>query len=375
MTTNDYKQLHNGNEKKKSSFSFRCFKYFIAFYILSAIIANLSNNREDIYTASEYAALLLSENDTDKIINILEKKFDIEIEEDRKDEFLLLNSILSNNQLNENIKSVFYKYYSIIEDCIYMNRNEAYKSLKNVSVNYTERGPDVKESVLGDYDYNNGNGIINIYSADSENKILIHEGIHCLFYNPITEKLPEYFTEGVTELLANEYFSEDPFYESETYYYEIAYVKMLNELVGSDLILESFCKGDFSIVTNYMDRYNDTEFSSSKILNVYEDKFTSIEKGVDDNYNYSEKNYAYKALEKIFVNMHKDFKGYDAFKYFHELSGSIFEKDPSSYYGNYIGNYGILEKGYFSNSLKQEYFSTTFKSYSNRDKVFVKTRF
>ena len=316
-------------------------------------------------TPYQVTSLVMDSDDVDEMIRRLEDKFNVKVSEDNKDEFLMLYSIFDNGNLSAAEKNTFYGYYSIILDNPYLNREEAYRSLSKVKVDYGDRDSSVAQNVLGEYEF--GDYTIHIYDKEYTNSVLLHEGVHCLYTNSKTAGLPTYFNEGMTELLVNEYFSFDPFYEGVHYPYEVAYVKMLNELVGSDTVLKAFSTGDFSLITNEIQKYNNTPFSTYKILNLYENAFFCEDKKGVCPYNHEDQVNAYNYLGEIAKAAGKNNSD---FRYFYELSGSIFEENSAEYYAEYIVNHGVLEKAYFSSDLKKDYSSTIYKRVNDRDKVY-----
>lgn len=320
-------------------------------------------------TPYHFENLSMDSHDIDEMVRALENEFDVQVEEDKKDEFVLLYSIFQNPNLTSDEKNTFYGYYSIILDNPYLNREEAYRSLSKVKIEYSKRDDDIADNVQGLYQY--GDQTIRIFEKDDLSKsILLHEGIHCIFTNSYSADLPIYFTEGMTELLVNEYFSYDPFYEGTHYPYEVAYIKMLNELVGSDLVLKAFSKGDFSIITNEMEKYNSTPYSSFKILNIYEDAFLCNDKNYEFYFSKEEQENAYHYLEKIYSKRNSNISNKD-FQYFHEITHGAFSDNPSLSYAEYVVNHGILEKAYFSTDLKSQFSRSILKDVNNRDKVLV----
>ena len=370
MSVKSYQQF-NKNENRKNFSIFSYLLYMTSLLIVGYSLMKFDRYNENIKIPEDYNALVNNQTYTDLIVGKLQNEFNIVCEKDKIDELLMLNSIFENNNLDENTKNLFYEFYPIIEDCTYMLRNEAYKSLLKVEVIYKGRDEDISSTVMGDYSYKEE--IINIYKDnDEDNKVLTHEGIHCMFSNEVTNNLPRYFQEGMTQLIRNEYFSDDPFCEFEFYAYEVAYVKMLCELLGNNLVLKAFCTGDFSVITNYMDKYNDNELSSNEILNIYEDSFYHFEKNTDCQYGYEEQKAASESLYLIYLKMNHFLYGYREFSYFYNLTNGIFSENPVTFYKNYIVYNGILEKAYISKKLQEEFTTIEIKDYDNRSKVLLK---
>lgn len=325
---------------------------------------------DDIGTVNYQYKYIMNTDDYEKIITKLENEFSVNIPDDKKDELLMLNAIYENKNLTEDEKNVFYGFYSIVDDIQDMDRCRAYNALEDVKIIRT-KNEESDSSILGDYSY--GPNIINIYSEDTSNKVLVHEGIHCMFNSEITEKLPRYFNEGVTELLANEYFSEDPFIESNSYPIEISYVKMLCELVGSDNVIKTFTSGDMNYILEEMDKYNDSGISSKTILDIYEDAYNVLEMKVEARYIQENRTLAQNALLSIYKN-----KNYDGninfFNYNLELASSAFKENPTKYYADFVSFYGVLEKAYFSEDLKLNFREPKIVNITKRHTVKVKSR-
>lgn len=328
---------------------------------------------DDIGTGIYQYNVIMNTDKYDNVIKELEKEFSINIEDDKKDELLVMNAIYTNNELSTHDKNVFYGFYSIVEDIQSMDRERAYESLSKVKVIRNKNVAMTSNSTLGDYSY--GSEVINIYAeSDPNDRILVHEGIHCMFNNSKTESLPRFFNEGMTELLSNEYFSEDPFLENNSYPIEVAYVKMLCEIVGTDTVLQAFVSGDFNKITDEMDKYNKTDMISSTILDIYEDSFIVFERKQQSRYTDENRQKAYAAILSIYENTDNPSKDKKSFNYLYELSSSGFKDSPISYYSNYVKYYGILEKAYFSSDLKSQFQYPTVVNYDHRHFVKVKSK-
>ena len=357
-----------GKKRKSGSIFLSGLYYFIILYTLGNFWSMYLKNYNVKEPMLQYSNIVTDSNNLDGITKKLEKEFSINIEEDKKDEYAVLNSVYENNNLTSSEKKVFYGFYSVIDDFVDMDRESAYDSLSRVYVKYSSNK---NTNVLGDYNYKSGK--INIYTYnDKNNEVLIHEGIHCLFNNDKTESLPIGFTEGMTELIANEYFSNDPFYEGNSYPFEISYVKMLCELVGTDTVIKAFSTGDFTLITNKVDIYNNSGISTYKLFDIYEDSFSRVTRGTNYKYNLSERWDAYDAMMNIYKSMHPNLGNYRDFNYLYELSASVFEENPTEFYADYINYYGVLEKAYISNNLKSNYSTSKYTKFIDREKVNAK---
>ncbi len=308
----------------------------------------------------------------DNTLEIISDKLNVEVNSDNKDEISLFNAIYNNKNLSDTEKNTFYGYYSVVNDIVNLDKNRAYDSFSRVSVNHVERDDKVAPNILGDYEY--ATGKINIYTADKDNSILLHEGVHCLFGSQSNISLPRAFQEGMTELITNEYYSDDPFYENYTYPLEVSYVKMLCELVGTEKVLDAYVSGDYSLIYREMDKYNNgKEISNYKILDIYEDAFNNIDHLGNARYSNDDRAKAYNLIEEIY-NKKEDKSNSKEFKYLHELSASGFEENATEFFSSYIFYYGILEKAYISNKLKADFPNPNTVKFSERHFVLVNTK-
>ena len=357
------------SKKKGNASSYVSF--FIVMFILCTFMYSKGEKENRGKEIAPYNFSSISYDGLDEnTLNILSEELNVSINEDNKDDISLFNAIYNNKNLNEEQKNTFYGYYSVVEDIINLDKNRAYDSFSRVSVNYVEKDDKVAPNTLGDYDYSTGK--INIYTTDTDNSILLHEGVHCLFSSYSNISLPRAFQEGMTELITNEYYSADPFYEGYTYPLEVSYVKMLCELVGTDRVLDAYVKGDYSLIYREMDKYNNgAEMSNYKILDVYEDAYSNIDHIGDARYSNEDRAKAYQLIEEV-NNKRNGTSNNKDFKYLHELSGAGFEENATEFFSNYIFYYGVLEKVYISNNLKAEFPNSNTVKFSDRHFVLKK---
>ena len=356
------------DDKKNSSFFSTVLCFFLIYMVSNYFYGekNLSNNTDDDL---KYSYVSMQEDDIEETISKLEKEFNITVDDDHKDELLFLNSIYENSNLSDKQKDVLYGIYSILDDVKNIDRENAYRALSNVEVFYTTKGDNVAFNVLGDYNYKNNR--INIYSEDVEYKILVHEMLHAIFTSNKTVDLPDAFSEGMIELLANEYFSSDPFVEELSYPYEVSFVKMLCEVIDPETVIDSLCNGDFNTITDKLDKYNTTNYSSSEILDCFFKASDTVKNGniVNDD-NYSKK---FALMKNIYASAHPYGENLSEFNYQFDLCSAVFEEDPFQFYQEYLIYNGALQKGYFSSQLKREYLDGNFVEFFKRDNVKVKS--
>lgn len=307
------------------------------------------------YNIYENRYLYINGEEQQLIKNELEQELNINILESEMEEYLVFNAVLDNKFLSDQEKEVCYEFYSMIYDNPYIDKEKVYDNLLKLDVNYRNRPFFVKSNIEGEYV--SGHDQINIYEDDSDNRVLRHEIVHSIFEN---KNLPVSFKEGMTELLVNEYFSDQPFMEFKNYPYEIIYVKMLCELVGSDTVLEAYTTDSMEPIYDEMAMIYGTRKDAKELLNDI-DSFL-----VDAAYN--DYNVDSKKFNKLFseLRMYKEysilnseiesvnFDEIDSLEYFemyYKLINTMTNDNYGDAYLDVLYNNGICGKAYFSSNL------------------------
>ena len=154
----------------------------------------------------------------------------------------------------------------------------------------------------------------------------------------------------------NEYYSENPFYEDSIYIYEICYVKILCNLLGSDTILETYTKADINILIDELEKITKDKFIASKIAYLDDKQFEK------EKVNETDKKYIKDTLNIIKELMNKKIKdteeidedlikSYESLYYNIGLYETCLENDYYKHYINYIEKNGLDEKAYFNKEL------------------------
>ena len=362
----EYKKLRKKrtrkNIKKQNKFG-KVIKYRIlpAFLVISTY--NITNkiinkdvyfklmNNSNIYNNRN---LLLSKEEEEQIENDINKINNIDTNEYNKKSLYLLKAIVDNKKLTDEEKDEVYKIIEIVDDNKYTNLELSYKRLRNLDIEYKQTRPFyVKEETLGSY-YSLINQI-NIYEDNEKFNVKTHELIHSIYYKN-NETIPTYFKEGMTELLNNEYYSENPFYEDSIYIYEICYVKILCNLLGSDTILETYTKADINILIDELEKITKDKFIASKIAYLDDKQFEKEKVNETDKINIKDTLNIIKELMnkkiKDTEEIDKDLiKSYESLYYNIGLYETCLENDYYKYYINYIEKNGLDEKAYFNKEL------------------------
>ncbi len=298
--------------------------------------------------------LKITEEKALKIKSKIEQDLNIIIENNQIEEYLLLNAILENNNLTDKQKTTTCtKLINIIEDNPYIDKEYAYNSLLNVNIQYKERPTYKKKEVVGEY---NNERILNytyndilIYNTDYEN-VLEHELIHCLLLTPKNDIFPCFITEGITELINDEYFSNNPYIELECYPFEILVIKMLCEITTEDIILKTYTTGNINILYNELLKI-DRNTSPEKLIQELELLLNDFKENNKININQVKK--LHNQLLKYFIYSKKlnQEKNSKVFSSYLKLFDCLKEKDPYYNYVKIIEENGYISKSYFNKDL------------------------
>ncbi len=340
----------------------------MAYLVIFAIAANTVKEKLFSFNPFHNNKLIMSEKDKKEIISELEEKLDIAINKADEDDYILLNAVFNNSNLTQDQKKEMFDLLPLIRDNDYIDKETFYDTLGNLKINYVERPDIFDEAVIGNYFFLTNS--ISIYldrENDYNDEVLKHEKIHSLFTSDVSFITKCHFlTEGMTELLMNEYFGLTPFCEYENYVYEIALVKLLCELVGEDKVLEAYTKGSMTKIYNTLDSIYGNKGDSKELL-------TSLDEILDNYYNadYSfskeELKMLIKKLENYFVDKKEELLGlneelpieYDkrvkenAFYYYENLLLTATSNNHFADYSAFLRDVGILQKAYFSKELKE----------------------
>lgn len=322
---------------------------FIKYGMFHFKVRDLSD--ENIFKGND---LIISDEVLDSIVSEIEQELDITVLEEDFDSFCLLNAVLKNENLTDDEKKVFYQSYKIIKDNPFIDKEAAYTSLLNVDVTYKKKSYVYDKNVQGVYSplYEE----IGIFGEDYEHKKLLHEIVHCIFSNERTKYLPTYFKEGMTELLVNEYFSEEPFCELNNYPFEIAMVKMLCEVSTPEAVLKAYSTGNMSVITEdiamvFGDEGAVIEAFDAVDLLMRQYRSDVLEEDKVDN----------KLLINGFSPLFKEvisckYNNNDiesiSYNYNEMLLSNILKENSYDGYIEDLSEFGYIERAYFSSSLK-----------------------
>lgn len=272
----------------------------------------------------------------------LEKELGITISDEKLDDYLVLNAVYENENLEEREKEVCYGMLPLIEDNPYLNKEKAYNSLLNVDVDYIKRPKIYSERIEGifsPYDIS-----IDIFVKDSDNRVLNHEVIHSIFSN----HLPRFFDEGMTELLSNEYFSDMPYIELINYPFEVIAVKMLSDIVGADNVLEAYSTDDMNKIYRTLDSLTGNYGEAKKFFVMLDKVFDEYDD--EAKFDLGDAMFVFNSFDE-YASLSSTVDK-NSYSYNRNLLCSLYTSDP---FDNYLEKLfdGYYAKAYFSDDLKK----------------------
>lgn len=301
--------------------------------------------------------LISSSNVTNIILNKTKKNIGIITSNiaraDTMDEDVsLLDAIEQNENLTREDKDLIDTLEQLIIEDEYLDINQAKRALRTIKINYNVEKPiGVADSTKARY--NEGTNIIDVYeSSETINKDLLrHEIVHSIYVNIFTKFLPDYFSEGMTELLINEYVSELHYDEKTTYPFEVTMVKVLCEMVGSDNVRKTFAKGNMKTIENKVEDIAGTQ-RTKDFFKTIENIFKKYESGIkisDDEYN-KMMNF----LDSYFTYTYqegKDEEKYERYLYYRGILSLINKENSYNSYLDYLNATYTPRYPYFSSEL------------------------
>lgn len=331
-------------------------KRIIAIFLAAGIIYNTASDALAKNVVPTITSIL-EIDPQDKMIEEVEDYFGEETEEEKNNSDLqkILVAIINNEHLSKKEKEVIYSLKDLMSENEYLNTLIAKAALSTVKVEYDcPLRSGLEENVLAAYfDIPHK---IEVYGPKNytRDEVLTHEFIHCIYTRTPLTSTPSYFIEGMTELLNNEYISNDHYAELNSYPFEIASVKILCELIGSDNVLKAYSKGNISIIKDNLERIGGTE-RTEKFLTNLNSIFESYEANKDINEEEFKQVITY--LDSYFIYLKDNENGLDQYNnylYYRGIIQCMTSEEPISDYLIYLAENGILNKPYFSEKLKEE---------------------
>lgn len=339
-------------DNKKSLLTKKNLSKLLLTMLLSTSLISMGINYKELFDNNIYDEddnLVIDEDEYNKMLDELSIILDKDLTEDDLN-YLLLYSVFSNNNLSDIEKDKIYNLITMIEDNPYIDKDVAYRDLSNLKIIYTNRGFDTEEDVIGRYNCNKD--IIEIYEDNSNEDVLYHELIHCVYSNENTMNLPSFLVEGTTEILEKEYFSKDIYLEEDCYIYEVVLVKILCELTSPDCVLKAYSTGDINCISNEICKYSDFDLNEiNKMLYSMDNLFKDNDKKFFD-FEYSN---TITFINSIYNNKKKD-DNFDKIncKYLIDLFSNMSTSLRVFDYFNYLEKNGVSTKIYFNSSIKED---------------------
>ena len=327
-------------------------------FVLSGIYLNSLYVPEDrVFDSSNLFSnnsVIVDSSTAESICCSLEDEFDIELDYEN-DNSLLLNAIYCNKNLSDNEKSFCIKYLELFDDNPYLDKDRVYHSLLNLDISNKNRPPYYDKNVEGVYidDLKS----IGIFVVDVDDTVKAHELIHCICAND--GELPRFFSEGMTELLTNEYFTENHFLELDNYSFEVIAVKMLCDATSSDTVLKAFTLGDMSYIYESLASSYGTIDDAKKVISILDESFSFRNNEEEGEFKYTVEditNSLFSYLNGVVFNKYEEGSAERASFFYNEiLLLNLFEGKPLTSLMDDLEEYGVLCNVYFSSKLKEEY--------------------
>ena len=327
-------------------------------FVLSGIYLNSLYVPEDrVFDSSNLFSnnsVIVDSSTAESICCSLEDEFDIELDYEN-DNSLLLNAIYCNKNLSDNEKSFCIKYLELFDDNPYLDKDRVYHSLLNLDISNKNRPPYYDKNVEGVYidDLKS----IGIFVDDEDDTVKAHELIHCICAND--GELPRFFSEGMTELLTNEYFTENHFLELDNYSFEVIAVKMLCDATSSDTVLKAFTLGDMSYIYESLASSYGTIDDAKKVISILDESFSFRNNEEEGEFKYTVEditNSLFSYLNGVVFNKYEEGSAERASFFYNEiLLLNLFEGKPLTSLMDDLEEYGVLCNVYFSSKLKEEY--------------------
>lgn len=361
----NYKNINAQKGLKKEDKYILLFFAFSILYTSTSLLKvygrNLLFDNDNLYKSEK---LVVDNNEVESICNILEDELGVTISDEEKDEYLLLNAINKNKNLTDAEKEIYYQYIDMFLDNPYLNKEEVYHTLLNVDILYKKRPIRFDSNISGSYE--SRNKTIEIYEDSNYNEVLKHEMFHSVFYDNNSKKLPNFFIEGMTEFLANEYFAINPYCELRCYPLEISAIKMLCEVTSSDTVLKAFTYNDMDYIVGEMANYIGHD-ASKEVIETLDFVFKQIK---SEEYNYEKEDIEKKCIARLRECINKKYGNnyLDQYSYYYNenLFNSVFDKEVAfASYSSRFSNVPLDKKVYFSSKLKN-------KLQEENEKVLVK---
>lgn len=255
------------------------------------------------YNIYEGQNLTIDKTAATNIISNLEDELDKSISSSNVDSYLLLDAVSKNTKLTIEEKEHFYDLVNIIKDNPYLNKEETYTNLLNLDIEYVEN----RREIDGEWNpFSYHIKIDNNLEDAREKEVISHEIIHSFFESfsslsslPKMHYKPQFMKEGMCEILTLEYANKTD-YSMGCYVLYVTFVKMLCEIVGSDVMLQSYSTSDMSYVYNAMADIKGTKDDAKRLI---ENMDTLLEHACKKKLDVND--------ETVFVNVHKNIKKLD----------------------------------------------------------------
>lgn len=301
--------------------------------------------------------------DKEKKLTELQDRLGITIDPEVDDNLLILYYGFTNKNLNSEEKEGFIYLIDLLRDNPYVNVNLSSRAIANLDVEYRNKFLE-KETLAANY-RPISNTVRMYLDSSMSDTVYVHELIHAIFHQGKAASLPKFMTEGMTELLTNEYCEYDWYNELYSYVYETVMIKVLCEMTSSDTVLKTYTLGDMKYLTDDLNKYFTEEETkrfiklTTDIFNITDYDVAVPQKDLDELLQLSDKYMKIKYPEQENVKKR--------YSYYRGILENMSHEKP--YYDGviYICEHEPPIYPYFSSYLKRKYIDTIEEN-KNEDK-------
>ena len=254
--------MSNNNTNEPMRKTSKIWKH-IKFGIGCFIIYSLLKPQEDVLHTQDMRYLEVNHGDT--------YFDDFENPEFLVDKFY--EAIDNNSNLTEDELKILYQFRKYFQDNIYLNVNDLCKHLQTLEINELDIENQTSQSVImASYDIDANVCTIYHDGLAVKNIILPHEIFH------MTGNMSDYpgLSEGITELLAKEYFANGQI--GKYYWINVHCVKILCEFIDPHIILQAYSQDNSQLILDYLTAQCRDETVAKNFLNALENLCTSPQK-------------------------------------------------------------------------------------------------
>ncbi len=279
-------------------------------------------------------------------------------------EELIYRGVKENSNLTEEQRVFFERYSTYLEENPYLSKDDSYYNLKNLHIHEVSSS---NKHIIASYDPQLDCIIMN-NSAErdglGDESALEHEGIHLFSSNGRDSGFNKFdvlqlqisvfgnsLTEGMTQILSEEYFEKRGSGITRTYSEETLLVKFIAELIGADVLLYGYSTHDIDIVIQKLGALDGDLSKARRLITVMDEILFLSKSGERQNHSdlvASYKDQIYSILKDYYrIKVAENEEKAPVLTYLREAFYHIESASSPVYYYDF-------HKAYFSEQLKNQ---------------------